>query len=76
MTDESEPLTVPAEVYRQLEALRESGAVNMLTEVDSGLRELEFDEAVEWVENNREAYYEYAMSGGFEPAEEVESDGN
>ena len=60
-------LEIPSEVYRQLEATRQSGAVNMLTEIDSGLRQLGFDEALEWVQENRETYYEHAISGGFEP---------
>ena len=66
----SEPLEIPPEVYRQLEALRESGAVNMLTEVHSGLRQCGFDEALEWVDENYEQYIEHAMRGGFEPADE------
>mgnify|MGYP006965671924 CR=1 FL=1 len=69
MTDD-EPLTIPPEVYRQIEATRESGAVNMLTEIHSGLRQLEFHEALEWVNENYETYIEHAMRGGFEPAED------
>lgn len=64
----SDPLEIPTEVYRQLEATRESGAVNMLTEVRTGLREFGFDEALDWVNENYEIYIEHAMSGGFEPA--------
>lgn len=65
-----EPLTVPDEVYRQLEATRESGVANMMTEIDSALRELGFDAAAEWVENNREDYYQHALRGGFVPVSE------
>lgn len=54
-------LEIPAEVYQQLEATRQSGAVNMLTEIDSGLRQLGFDEALEWVQENQETYYEHAI---------------
>ena len=68
MTEQqNEPLTVPPKVYQQLDALRESGAVNMLTEVTTGLEKMGFDEALEWVENNHETYIEHAMDGGFEP---------
>lgn len=66
----NESLTIPTEVYRQLEALRESGAVNMLTEVRSGLRQCGFDEAFAWVDENYEEYIEHAMRGGFEPEEQ------
>jgi len=65
----SEPLEVPPEVYDQLEATRESGVVNMITEIDQGLDELGFDEALEWVDENRQAYHEHALEGGFEPEE-------
>lgn len=63
-------LGVPKEVFHQLEALRESGIVNMITEVEYGLRECGFDEALEWFRNNQEDYYENAMSGRFYPKED------
>ena len=65
-------LVIPDEVFRQLEATRESGAVNMFTEIHSGLRELGFDRALEWVKNHEETYYDYAMSGGFVPESEYD----
>lgn len=68
----SEPLTIPDEVYRQLEALRQSGAVNMLTEVRSGLRQCDFTEALDWVNENYEDYIEHAMSGGFQPESDAD----
>lgn len=65
-TDDGE-LIVPDDVYRQLEATRTSGTVNMLTNIIWALDEFEFDEAYEWVRANREAYNEYALHGGFAP---------
>lgn len=74
MTTETDDgaLVIPDEVYNQLEATRESGAVNMLTEIHGGLRELGFDEALAWVDDNYETYIEHAMSGGFVPESEYE----
>ena len=63
----NEPLMIPPKVYYQLQSLRESKSVNMLTEVKFGLREMGFEEALDWVENNYEAYLEHAKDGGFEP---------
>lgn len=68
---DAEALEVPPEVFHQLEALRDSGAVNMITDVRHGLREMGFDEAYDWVSANREAYFKHAMRGGFKPAEEA-----
>lgn len=65
-------IEVPRTVYRQLETLRTSGKVNMFTEVKVGLRRNGFDEAHEWVDNNRDAYIDGFMGGGFTPIEESE----
>lgn len=65
-----EPLEIPTEVYHQLEATRESGHFNMLTEIEWGLRQLEFHEALEWVKDNKKEYIGHAMSGGFKPEEQ------
>lgn len=51
---------VPPKVFAQLEALRESGHVNMYTEIQEGLDHFGFDEARRWVEMNQQAYF-----GGF-----------
>lgn len=61
------PLAVPPEVYGQLEALRESGGYNMLTEIERGLDEMGMDEAGEWFRDNKQEYFESALKGGFEP---------
>lgn len=71
---ESGELVLPDEVYRQLESMRQSGLVNMFTEIHSGLRQMGYDEALEWVEENEETYYEYGMSGGFVPESEFHDD--
>lgn len=68
----TEPLIVPDEVYRQLEATRESGKVNMLTEIEWGLRQFGFQEALDWVKANEQDYIEHAMSGGFQPESEAD----
>ena len=60
-------LVIPDEVFRQLEATRQTGAVNMFTEIHSGLRQLGYEEAEQWVAENEETYYEYALDGGFIP---------
>lgn len=65
-------LVVPDEVYRQLEATRQTGAVNMMMEIHSGLRQLDFREAEEWVKENEQAYYEHCLEGGFVPESEYE----
>lgn len=61
------PVIVPADVYRQLEATRESGAVNMFTDVKRGLKQFGFDAALTWVNDNPDAYVEGFMSRGFAP---------
>ena len=72
-TDDDGQVIVPDDVYSQLEALRESGAVNMFTDVKRGLREFGFDEALEWVNNNQGAYVE-GFSNGIVPESEVDDD--
>lgn len=67
-------LVVPNTVYSQLEATRESGAVNMLTEIHSGLDQLGFDEALDWVDANYESYIQHAMRGGFVPESEYDGE--
>lgn len=67
----SEKVQIPKEVYSQLEALRQLGAVNMFTEVKHGLRQMGFDEALEWVNKNPETYTE-GFKKGFEPIPEQE----
>lgn len=57
---------VPPEVFAQLEALRESGHVNMYTEIQSGLRHFGFTEARRWVEMNQQTYFE-GFTRGFAP---------
>jgi len=68
--DNSDAVEVPQTVYRQLETLRTSGKVNMFTEVKVGLRRNGFDEAHEWVDNNRDTYIDGFMGGGFTPIEQ------
>ncbi|WP_224333512.1 hypothetical protein [Haloprofundus halobius] len=69
---------VPPPVFAQLEALRESGVVNMYTEVHAGLEHFGFEEAREWLESNPELYVE-GFTKGFAPTnpdavEEIDSD--
>lgn len=71
-TDDGE-IVVPDTVHSQLEALRESGAVNMFTDVKRGLREFGFDEALEWVNQNQGAYVD-GFSNGIVPESEYEDD--
>lgn len=59
---------VPPAVFAQLEALRNSGTVNMFTEVTEGLERFGFDEAREWLEANPETYFE-GFTHGFEPTD-------
>lgn len=67
MSDDEDPVEVPDEVYRQLEATRESGRVNMFTEIKYGLRQFGHDEALEWVNENPDAYVEGFRKRGFAP---------
>lgn len=71
-TDDGE-IVVPDDVHSQLEALRDSGAVNMFTDVKRGLREFGFDEALEWVNEHQEAYVE-GFSNGIISESEYEDD--
>ncbi|WP_435317638.1 hypothetical protein [Haloarchaeobius sp. TZWSO28] len=59
---------VPPTVYAQLEALRQSGVVNMFTEVRAGLRRFEFTEAHDWIEANPETYAD-GFHNGFVPTD-------
>jgi hypothetical protein len=54
----TEKVVVPDKVYNQLETLRQSGQVNMFTEVKRGLDEMGFTEALNWVEDNPDKYVE------------------
>lgn len=65
-----DPLEIPAPVYRELEALRESGKVNMITDVERGLDQVGFNQALDWVQENRQMYKEHAIDGGFRPVDE------
>jgi CRISPR/Cas system-associated protein Csm6 len=67
-------LVIPDEVYRQLETVRQSGLANMFTGIHSALRQLECDEALQWLNENEEAYYEHALTGGFVPESEYHDD--
>ncbi|MFB6256299.1 MAG: hypothetical protein ABEH58_06165 [Haloplanus sp.] len=67
-TDTKEAVEVPKKVYHQLTILRATGKVNMFTDVLFGLRELGFEEAAEWVEDNPETYVR-GFHHGFEPRE-------
>lgn len=59
---------VPPEVFAQLEALRESGYVNMYTEIQEGLAHYDFEEARRWVEMNQQAYF-HGFTRGFAPTD-------
>ncbi|WP_336134228.1 hypothetical protein [Natronomonas amylolytica] len=69
---------VPSTVYAQLEALKQSGIVNMYTEVREGLRQFGLDEAHDWLGANPEMYA-MGLEKGFTPSnpeavEEVDPD--
>ena len=71
-------IRVPPTVFAQIQALRESGVVNMYTEVHAGLERFGFEEALRWIEANPELYVEGFMKG-FAPTdpdavEEIDSD--
>lgn len=57
---------VPPTVYAQLEALRQSGVVNMYTEVHAGLEHFGLEAARQWLEANPELYAK-GFSNGFAP---------
>jgi hypothetical protein len=57
-SQQDKQVSLPSQVYAQLEALRKSGAVNMYTEVHAGLEYFEFEEARQWLEANPEIYAE------------------
>jgi len=58
-----DPVEIPPTVYSQIEALRQSGVANMITEVRAGLRRFEFIEAAEWIEANPGRYAEAIHTG-------------
>lgn len=65
---------MPATVFAQLNSLRESGVINMNTQVIGGLKRFGFDAAREWIETNPVSYHE-SLNHGFEPTkpEKVET---
>lgn len=67
----SNEVQIPPEVYAQLEALRQSGVVNMFTEVQAGLERFGYYEALEWLTSNPETYVE-GFQRGFTPQEDAE----
>jgi len=62
---------VPAKVHQQLEAIRQSGEINMLDRngVQFIANREEYYELVVWIEDNRDAYAQ-GIFHGFEIAEE------
>lgn len=78
LPQQNKKITLPSQVYAQLESLRKSRVVNMYTEVHAGLEYFEFEEARRWLEANPEMYVE-ALTQGFEPrdpdnVEEIDAD--
>lgn len=51
------PDDIPDEVVQQLNVARESGLFNMATEIYTGLDQLGFTEAEEWVRANPDRYF-------------------
>ena len=56
-------IELPKDVYRELEIVRESGKVNMITEVKRGLEIMNYDTALNWVNNNPEKYSKGVFTG-------------
>ncbi len=54
-TNPSSAVSVPPTVYAQIEAVRQSGVVNVHTHLVPALREFGFDEALSWLINNPSA---------------------
>jgi hypothetical protein len=61
---------IPTTVFEQLEAIRQSGEINMLDRngVQVIANNLDFFELVCWIEDNRKDYAE-GIFRGFEPAD-------
>ena len=68
------PIEIPKEVFEGLEAVRRSGATNMLDRprVIELLEAMGFDEAAEWVSEHRNEY----ANGIFQGFQAVSPDGN
>ncbi|MFC6722850.1 hypothetical protein ACFQE1_00195 [Halobium palmae] len=67
-TESSGTIAIPPQVYAQVEALRQSGIVNMVTEVHAGLNHFDFIEARQWLESNPERYLK-GINRGFKPTD-------
>lgn len=67
-TDSAAAVTVPPRVYEQIDALRRSGKVNMVTEVMEGACQFGFSELREWIPSNPYAY-KRGIFQGFEPSD-------
>lgn len=65
-SDSSEGIRVPPAAFGQLEALRESGIVNMQTEIHVGLERFGFDEALKFIRLHPEMYVQ-GLRKGFTP---------
>lgn len=70
--DNHESLTgrirVPSTVFAQLKALRESGTINMYSEIHVAVDHLEFVEARQWIESHPEMYVT-GFRNGFAPTD-------